>query len=239
MSLSVFPTLQGLSWPVMKSSEFATLTQDSPNFFETRIQQAKNPRWHWEMSFDVLRDSTTYTEYRQLQGFILSLAGKFGDFLFNDLTDNYVGPALNGSTPNTDAELQMVNDGAGNYYSPVQRNFGGAFLEDITDLNGAITVYDNGTLCTQVSSAPTAGQFVLAGPGLAIAGSAYEGMYLQWGAAPTGPVTAQFNFYFRVHFEEDTQDFEQFLSTMWTVGGSESKNGSGYLKFCSSKIAQI
>jgi hypothetical protein len=75
MSLSVFPSLPGLSWPVLKSSEFATLTQDSPNFFETRIQQAKNPRWHWEMTFDVLRDTITLPEYRQLQGFILGLGG--------------------------------------------------------------------------------------------------------------------------------------------------------------------
>jgi hypothetical protein len=234
MSLPVFPTLPGLTWPILKSSEFATLSQPSPNFFETRIKQAKNPRWHWGMSFDVLRDTTTLTEYRQLQGLVLSMAGQFDDFLYSDPSDNAVGPALISAAPNTAAQLQVVNDGLGNYYSPVQRNFGGLFLEDITDLNGAITVYDNAVLKTGGGV-----DYTLAGPGLAIAGSAFEGMYLQWGAAPTGPVTAQFNFYFRCHFEEDTQDFEQFLSQMWTVGGSESKNGSGYLKFCTSKIAEI
>jgi hypothetical protein len=239
MSLAIFPSLPGLAWTVLKSSEFATLTQASQNFAETRIRQANNPRWHWEMTFDVLRDTTTLPEYRTLQGFILALGGKFGDFLYNDPSDNSVGPALISAAPNTAAELQVVDDGAGNYCSPVQRNFGSQFYEDITDLNGAIAVYDNGALQTQVSSSPTAGEFVLAGPGLSIPGYSFEGMYLQWGAAPTGPVTAQFNFYFRVHMEEDTQDFEQFLSTMWTIGGSESKNGSGYLKFCSSKIPQI
>jgi len=64
-------------------------------------------------------------------------------------------------------------------------------------------------------------------------------MYLKWGSQPAAPVTAQFNFYFRGHMEEDTQDFEQFLSNMWTIGGSEAQSGSGYLKFCSSRIAQI
>jgi hypothetical protein len=234
MSLAVFPSLPGLSWPVLKSSEFATLTQDSPNFFETRIQQAKNPRWHWAMTFDVLRDTTTLPEYRQLQGFILALGGKFGDFLYSDPSDHSVGPALNpDTTPNTAAQLQVVNDGAGNYYSPVQRNFGGQFQEDITDLNGAIAVYDNGVLKTGGGT-----DYTLAGPGLAIAGAAFEGMYLHWVSAPAGPVTAQFNFYFRVHMEEDTQEFEQFVSTLWTAGGSEAQTGSG-LKFCSSKIAQI
>lgn len=239
MSLSVFPSLPGLTWPVLKQSEFATLTQGASNFMETRIQLANNPRWHWEMTFDVLRDTISLPEYRTLQGFLLALAGKFGDFLFSDPTDNSVGPALISGAPNTAAALQVVNDGAGNYYSPVQRNFGGQFYEDITDLNGAITVYANGTLQTQVLSAPAAGQFVLAGPGLAIPGYSFAGMYLQWGANPAAPVTAQFNFYFRCHIEEDAADFEQFLSTMWTIGGSESKNGSSFLKFCTSKIPQI
>jgi hypothetical protein len=235
MSLAVFPSLPGLSWPVLKSSEFSTLTQDSPNLCDTRISQAKNPRWHWEMTFDVLRDTISLPEYRQLQGFILSLAGSGGDFLYTDPSDHSVGPALNpDTTPNTAAQLQVVNDGAGNYYSPIQRNFGGQFQEDITDLNGAIAVYDNGILRTAGGV-----NYTVAGPGLAVSGASFAGLYLQWAAAPTGPVTAQFNFYFRVHMEEDTQAFEQFISTMWTVGGSESQGGSGSLKFCSSKIPQI
>jgi hypothetical protein len=131
----------------------------------------------------------------------------------------------------------VVNDGAGNYYSPIQRNFGGQFYEDITDLNGAIAVYKNGTLA---SAGTGAGQYQVAGPGLALPGASFYGMYLSWGTTPpAAPVTAQFNFYFRCHLEEDTQDFEQFLSTMWTVGGSESKNGSGALRFCTSRIPQL
>jgi Conserved hypothetical protein 2217 (DUF2460) len=238
MSLPVFPTLPGLAWPVPKSAEFNTLVQDSPNFMETRIPQSRNPRWHWELIFEVLRETATLSEYRQLQGFLLALNGQAGDFCFSDPTDNAVGPALIGGVPNTAAQLQVVNDGAGHYFSPVQRSFGGQFLEDITDLNGAIAVYDNGVLQTQVSSAPAAGQFVLAGPGLAVSGDSFMGMYLQWGAAPTGPVTAQFNFYFRCRMEEDTQQFEQFLSSMWTMGGSEGKT-SGSLKFMSSRIPQV
>jgi hypothetical protein len=235
MSLLVFPALPGMAWPVMKSSEFNTLVQSSPNLMETRIALTRNPKWHWEMTFDVLRDSTTFTEYRQLQGLVLAMGGKFGDFLYSDPTDNSVGPALISGDPNTAAELQVVDDGAGNYYSPIQRNFGGMFYEDITDLNGAIAVYANGTLATVGTGA---GQYQVLGPGLALPGSSFLGMYLQWGSAPSTPVTAQFDFYFRVHFEEDAQDFEQFLSTMWTVGGSESTSG-GQLKFCSSRIPQV
>ena len=52
---------------------------------------------------------------------------------------------------------------------------------------------------------------------------------------PTGPITASFNFYFRVRFDGDTQDFEQFMQTLWTIGGSESQNGSGTLKLCTAR----
>lgn len=236
MSLPVFPSLPGLTWPVVKASEFATLVQDAPNFMDTRIVQAQNPRWHWELVFDFLRDTTTQQEYRQLQGFLLALQGQAGDFYFSDPTDNSMGPALSAGVPNLAAQLQVVNDGAGNYYSPLQRNFGGQFYEDITDLNGSVAVYANGALA---SVGTGAGQYQLLGPGLAIPGYSFMGMYLKWGSAPAAPVTAAFNFYFRCRMEGDSQDFEQFLSNMWTIGGSESKNGSGYIKFMSSRIPQV
>lgn len=66
-----------------------------------------------------------------------------------------------------------------------------------------------------------------------------EGYY----SGPPAPVTAQFNFYFRVRFDSDSQDFEKFLGAgssagappagqgggYWTIGGENSQNGSGTL----------
>lgn len=74
------------------------------------------------------------------------------------------------------ATLQVVNDGAGNYYSPIQRNFGGLFWEDITDLDGSITVYLDGAVTSAYS---------IGGPGLALPNASYEGLYLAWNA-PAG-----------------------------------------------------
>ena len=139
------------------------------------------------------------------------------------------------------AQLSLVNDGAGNYYSPVTRTLDGGGYEDVTDLNGAIAVYANGVLC---SAGTGAGQYTLLGPGLALDGFSCMGMYLKWGSGtpPTAPITAQFNYYFRVKFETDSLDFEKFTKTgnaaavagmgggFWTIGGSESQNGSGTLK---------
>ena len=76
--------------------------------------------------------------------------------------------------PNELAELQVVTDGT-NWYSPVQRSWGGLFYEDVTDLNGAINVYANGAL-----QSGGGGSYTLGGPGLAISGYSFNGLYLQW-----------------------------------------------------------
>ena len=140
--------------------------------------------------------------------------------------------------PNPNAQLQLLTDGT-YWYSPLQRNFGGQFLEDITDLNtitrlggSALAVYANGTLQTGGGT-----DYTLLGPGLALPTASFMGMYLKWNSAaysptdvPSAPITASFNFFFRARFEMDELDFEQFLSELFTIGGPDSRNGAGYLK---------
>src|ERR1700690_2981314 len=161
----------------------------------------------------------------------------------NLLTWTKLGTA-SGTYPNPDAQLQIVTDGT-YYYSPLQRNFGGQFLEDITDLNtttaiggSALAVYADGVLQTAGTN------YTLMGPGLYTPTGSYLGMYLKWTAgspvvSPTGPITAQFNFFFRVRFETDDLDFEQFLSNVWTIGGPDSRNGAGYLKLMTARPAPL
>lgn len=237
MSNAVWPALvRGLTYTILRTPEFATIVQTAPNGASIRIAQRRNPIWHWQLTYDYLygrfpspnntQAYAPYTDIDVLQGFFLARQAQFDDFLFTDPKNHAVGPALFGGLPNLQAQLQVVNDGAGTYYSPIQRNVGGAFWEDITDLNGAIAVYANGVLTTA---------YTLAGPGLALPGSSFLGLYLRWSSAPATPVTAQFAYYFRVRFESDTQDFEQFLDELYTIGGSGSKNGSGMLKLMSAR----
>jgi hypothetical protein len=125
------------------------------------------------------------------------------------------------------------------YYTPLQRNMAGVFFEDVTDLNpvsgSGLAVEANGVAQTQAAGnvCSGGGDFELHGPGLAIPGFSFAGMYLKWCAAPTPPITASFNFYFRVRFEKDTQDFEKFLQRLWTIGGTEGQRSSGVVKICS------
>ena len=227
MSLPVFPgNLPGITWPVDKEASFATLAQAAPNGSETAISQARNPLWKWTLTYESLRDDPAdtpylingYTEYQTLQGFQLAAAGAGGVFLLNDPSDNSVGPAVLSGAPNLKAQLQVVNDGATSptYYSPIQRNFGGQFLEDITDLNGAIAVHDNGVLKALTTD------YTIVGPGLALPGYSFMGLALKWVSPPTGPVTAAFNFYFRCRFAEDAMAVSRFMQKFLTAGGSEA-----------------
>jgi hypothetical protein len=52
-----------------------------------------------------------------------------------------------------------------------------------------------------------------------------------------GIVSAQFAFYFRVRFAEDTQDFEQWAQELWTIGGANAQQGSGTLKLRTARPA--
>jgi hypothetical protein len=302
MTMKIYPSFPGLTYPVVRMGVFDTLVTAAPNKYEVGLPQTVNPQWSWQLVYDLLRDKPGITfgvgELRTLVDFFLYQNGQAGRFLYLDPDDNYVGPALISAAPNVPlAQLQLVNDGLGNYYSPLQRTLGGLFYEDITDLNtdtgaggSALAVYLNGTLATAGSGA---NQYALLGPGLAVSGSSFMGLYLKWGpgapawaaahayalnatildaaghiqkattagtsgstiptfndagsttpdgagtliwtdqgyyAGPAAPVTAQFNFYFRVKFESDSQDLEKFSNQFWTVGGSQSQKGSGQIK---------
>jgi hypothetical protein len=236
MSDAIFPRqIYGLTQNIPKTAEFSTLTQTSSNMIGTYIAQTVNPTWHWELIYEQLFDDATnpnyvYSELQTLQGFCLARGGRFDDFLFDDLSDDFVGPAINpDGSPNLQAQLQVVTDGAGNFYSPIQRNKGGQFYEDITDIGpGTITIYDNAALAVLGTD------YTIGGPGLAVPGAAFRGKYVQWVTEPATPVTAQFNFYFRVEFEDDKFNFEQFLQGLWTMGGTESTQSQA-LKLVSSR----
>jgi len=58
MSVPIYPlAVRGLTWPVMKTHEFSTLQSEADNFYQTRILNSYNPRWHWTLIYDYLKDN--------------------------------------------------------------------------------------------------------------------------------------------------------------------------------------
>ena len=224
-----YPDYRGLAFTVLRAPAFDTITQRGSTGAVTRINKLQNPRWHWSLNYNYLKDFAdelppdfVYTDFKTLVDFLLYHKGQYEDFLFRDPDDEYVGPGLNSdSSPNTKAQLQLVQDlVTGVWYSPIQRRMAGQFWEDISDINGVISLYANGVL--QGGS-----NYIIGGPGLGITGFACMGLYAQWTAQPATPITADFHFYWRVRCENDRQDLAKFMPNLWAIGGDLDNKGSG------------
>lgn len=235
MSNLVFPAaIKGLTYTVDESLEFGPIIQGASNLSEVRIGQTVNPIHHWTFIYEFIYDTynspnntmpfSPYTDLATMRGFYKARGGTVDDFLYSDADQN--GVVLQ--------PMQLLNDGGGNYYTPIQVNDGGEFFEDVTDLNGSLSLFANGVLQT----APT--NYSLVGPGYSFPGFSFMGLVAKWVASPpAAPITATFNYYFRVRFETDRQSFEKFLNGLWTIGGSNSQNGTGTLKIKSSRVPAV
>jgi hypothetical protein len=230
MSNQIYPDeVRWLKYNVVKTPEFSTTVQTAVSAAEVRITNWQNPIWHWELTYEVIRDQAgqispglAQTDLRTLMGFYMARQGKFDSFLYSDPNDNTVTP---------DAQTLPVVVSGGFSYTPIQRLMGDAdgFYEDITDLDGPLSLYDNGVLMNN----PT--DYTVLGPGVALDGYAFQGLVAKWAAAPTGPITAAFSFFFRARFDVDRIAFEEFVDSLWTLGGSEA-SVSESLKLISARV---
>lgn len=258
MSTPIFPATFslskfGLTYPVLRTPSFSTTIQQAPNRFETRILNDDQGLWAWEFEYDFLEDNITisplvYDDLNAFLGFFLAMRGRYADFLFADAKYFSVGPGLISASPNLFAQLQIVNDGLGHYFSPLQLHIGGTTgtdtttgaWVDITDLqpaggadHSALNVYANGVLQTYGSD------YTLLGPGLSGPGYSFGSLYLAWTGTPAGPVTATFSFFWRVRWDTDSQDFEQFMDHIYAIGGGHGGKGNGSVRFMQSRKAVI
>lgn len=229
-----YPAYRGLAFTVMRAPEFSTIVQRAPGAVESRLLRIQNPRWHWTLQYNYLKDNPVdlpenfdYSDFKTLLAFILRHKGRYEDFLLRDPDDEYVGPALILHVPNTNAQLQLIQDEiTGIWYSPIQRNMGGQFYEDIADINGAITLYADGTFQEEAD-------YVIGGPGLGVNGYSFAGLYAQWTVQPVTPITAEFYYYWRVRFDSDKQDMDKFMRQLWAIGGPQGEKGEGTVKLVS------
>lgn len=234
MSNKIFPAaVRGLTYAVSKTPEFSTEIQRAINAAEVRIANWQNPIWHWELIYDYLWDDAgniapglTQTDLRAMMGFYLARQAMFDSFLYSDPNDNHVDQVSQ--------TLNVISIG-GTYYTPIQRAMGepgDQFYEDVTDFDGPLNLYDNGVI--QIN--PT--NYTLLGPGVALSGYSFDGYVAQWTAPPTGPITADFSFFFRVRFDMDQLAFDEFVNQLWTLGGNEAKSSEA-LKLCSARVPEV
>jgi len=188
-----FPTLPGQGWSVHKKPNFSTLVASHVSGREVRDALYQNPIWEFELTFDGLAsDSSSHPglgsqSLHSLMGLFLACQGQFGTFLYTDPTDN-------------SASNQAIATGDGSTTAfTFQRTLGG-FSEPVGWVTSVANVYLNGV--SQTSG------WTLAEPNS-----------LSFAAAPGSGVAiaASFSYAFQCRFDDDAEDFEQFMQNLWRL----------------------
>jgi uncharacterized protein (TIGR02217 family) len=195
--IGVFPSLPGLAWSVTKTPTFQTRIQRAVSGRELRALDYPYPLWQFTLVFDLLRDNPAagYDELRTLMGFFMLCQGAYGTFLFEDPSDHQV----------TSQQIGIGN--ASTTVFQLQRPMGaalpgGGFLEPIVAPNLVSAVYLDG-----ITQSPGA-YSVDPSTGL-----------LTFDTAPGSGliITADYSYYFRCRFTDDSYAFENFMFQLWQL----------------------
>jgi uncharacterized protein (TIGR02217 family) len=193
----VFPALPGLAWSVTKTPTFQTRIQRAVSGRELRALDYPYPLWQFTLVFAFLRDNPAagFDELRTLMGFYLACQGAYSTFLFQDPSDYQVIGQYLGTGDSSSAAFQLQR-------TMGTALIGGGFGEPIVAPNLITTVYFDG-----ITQSPS-GYSIDPGTGL-----------LSFSTPPgTGLViTADFSYWFRCRFVDDSYDFENFMYRLWQL----------------------
>lgn len=191
--VGTFPSLPGLGWSVTKTPTFQTRIQRAASGRELRALDYPTPLWQFTLVYDFLRDSPAvgYDELRTLMGFYLLCQGAFNTFLFQDPTDfSVVGQGVG------------IGNGATTVFQ-LGRTMTGGFFEPVANISSSsLRVYFNGVL--QIN----AGLLTQSDWGI-----------LTFVVPPAigTVITADFLYYFRCRFIQDSYGFENFMNGLWSL----------------------
>lgn len=198
MSNAVFPDLPGVDIKVRKTPTWDTRVQRAVSGKELRTAYYSYPVYKIGLSYNFLRAGAE-AELHSIVGFFNSRKGSFDSFLFTDPLDNAVT-----------AQQFGVGDGA-NIKFQLVRSFGG-HAEPVMNLNGQPGIYVNG------SPKALGTDYTIDAYGMVTFTVAPAvGSELTWAGA----------YYYRVRFERDEADFEQFLWELWEAKRLELRGSLG------------
>jgi uncharacterized protein (TIGR02217 family) len=197
--------IPGITWPLQKQPFSQTRIQRAISGRELRAQDYPYPLWQFELTFAFLRDQSDtragpglgngYDELRPLLALFMAAAGAYGTFLFDDPTDdNRAGAALGTGDSSTTAFQLQAPYGAGP-----------AFAAPVTAVNTVSAVYLNGVTQSPSSYA-------------CATGLNSTGVLTFNAPPPTGDaITADFSFYFRCRFTDDSYQFSYWNYQLWEL----------------------
>jgi uncharacterized protein (TIGR02217 family) len=193
--VGVFPSLPGLSWSVTKSPVAQTRIQRAVSGRELRAMDYPYPLYQFQLVFNFLRQTPGYNELSTLLGFMEACYGAYGTFLFDDPSDDTAtGQGIGtGDSSTTQFQLQYA------------KGAGVAFVRPIDAVNVLSAVYFDGI--TQSPSTYSCAS-----------GSNSTGLVTFNTPPPSGvALTADFTYYFRCRFADDSYQFENFMYQLWQL----------------------
>jgi uncharacterized protein (TIGR02217 family) len=131
MSNSVYPTLEGLTWGVLKTPRFNTIIQASVSGKELRASTMAYPVYTFKLKYEFLK----LADLKVLMGFFNLRRGAWDNFLFSDPNDNNVIAQNIGTGNGSTTKFQLT------------RTYG-SFTEPVMNVNGTANIYVNGVLKT-------------------------------------------------------------------------------------------
>lgn len=209
MTLELFPSLPGLTFPITRTNlGFAVVRQQSVSGARTQFAQRSRPIWQWTLSFEMLRDwglrlgvpfsdqssysDTTLTgqetlrELQRLAGFFNATYGGALPFVYRDPSDGTVTNEPFGQGNGLAKAFQLV------------RAWGG-FTEPVLAPLGVPTIFINGV---------ATGAFTLSETGVVTFSVApASGSQLTWSG----------DYGWRCRFDDDAIDFEGFMAGLWRI----------------------
>lgn len=187
MSQQVYPGLPGLAWSSTRSPLWKTGRTETTSGREFRVRYQTSPRYHYKLSYDVLRETGSLVELQTIMGFFNLMGGSFDTFLFNDADDNTATAQQFGVGNASATEFQLVRARGG-------------FAEPVYDLNAAPSIY-------------VAGVLKIAGAHYTV--SAVGVVTFLTAPAASAALTWTGTYYWRCAFVNDTTEFTQFMKQLW------------------------
>jgi uncharacterized protein (TIGR02217 family) len=198
---SIYPTLPGLGFSVIKRPKTFTGSAVSGSGWNVGVGYSSYPLWEWDLTYDLLSDESPQyptNDLKTLLGFFIAMNGDLNRFLFLDPDDN----AVTGQGIGT-------GDGSTTTWTLV-RSFGGSDgtgTEPVGYVNTgqAFNVYLNGVL----QSAST----------YSVLTTTPVNQQLKFTTAPGSGVviTVDMSYYFYVHFQASSNEFEKFMNQLWSA----------------------
>lgn len=185
MTIQVFPSLPGLTWPISRTSKLSNARNEAISGARTIYPLRITPRWVWKIDIEFLRSQQAYGELQTLVGFFNATLGGAYPFAFTDAEDNAATAQSFGEGDGTTTAFQLV------------RSYGG-FTEPVYLPTGTPQIFVAGTLQT--------GGYAVGDTGVVTFTAApAAGALLTW--------TGSFNWLCR--FDQDEQEFSNFMQFLW------------------------